>query len=684
MTFNIKKAAKYIGKKYSKNKNIYSKKEELEQEIQQIITQQKNLNNNTKNQQPIIMINSQNPNYNQPPQNYNPYQTQNIQNKNTQQKNNNNNNNQPQINYSQYSQQTQQNIDQPTQKKYQNQSTSNQPTQNFQTQQQFFNPNQFEQTKEKQNNELEEKIENINIDDLNIKTKRILKEDDKEELSKTNIKYPVTPSAPKDGEKVFAWASITWDKQKSSLVYKIIEPHIDPTDKKNINKIKQIIEEEINIDFKAFSKDSAQNYIKEQIKKIINRFGLMLSNEKLIIYEYYIIRDFIGFSKLQPILDDENIEDISCDGVNIPIFIYHRDPIFGSLESNIIFENHEELDNLVRTLAQRSGRNISMATPLLDGALPDGSRLQATLATDIAKKGSNFTIRRFSKIPLTPIHLLKYKSMSSKVLAYLWFAIEHSSSIFIVGSTASGKTSLLNALSLFIKPTDKIVSIEDTPEIRLPHEHWVQEISREGFGESNQEGTKLGEVSMFDLLKGSLRQRPDYIIVGEIRGSEASVLFQQMATGHPGISTFHADSLQKVVNRLITRPINLPPSLLESLDIIIIAKRLRYGDKYVRKSTELIEIKGINLDTNEIKSNTLFKWNADNDKHHLINESFLLGKISKNKGIQFDIIKKEIQNRIKVLEWMNDMYITHYQRVGAVIKAYYNNPEQVLDLIGYD
>ncbi|MCK5344826.1 MAG: type II/IV secretion system ATPase subunit, partial [Candidatus Heimdallarchaeota archaeon] len=531
--------------------------------------------------------------------------------------------------------------------------------------------------------EVEEEIETIDLENLDTEVERVLKENENE-LTSINIKYPVSPPAPKEGEKVFAWAHIFWDKAKTSIIYRIIEPHIDSADKKNIDKIKQIIEDEINVDFKSFSKFTAKDYVTDQIKKIINRFGLIVSVEKLTIYEYYIIRDFIGFGILQPILDDENIEDISCDGVSLPLFIYHRDPKFGSIESTVKFDDPKELDNFVRTLAQRSGRSLSMASPLLDGALPDGSRLQATLATDIAKKGSNFTIRRFSKNPLTPIHLLKFKSMDAKILAYLWFAIEHSSSVFIVGATATGKTSILNSLSQFIKPTDKIVSIEDTPEIRLPHEHWIQELSREGFGESGGEGSKLGEVSMFDLLKGSLRQRPDYIIVGEIRGKEAAVLFQQMATGHPGMSTFHADSLHKVINRLLTRPINLPPALLESLDIVVFLKRIRYGDTYIRRTVEIAEIKGFNVDKSKIKSNTVFRWNADNDSHYAFKKSYLLGKISKMTGLSTDTIKQEIQNRTKVLEWMNDMYITNYKRVGEVIRAYYNDQDKVMDLIGYD
>ncbi len=662
MAFNLRKATKRIGKKYNINNRVFKEKENLQFELAELVKKRDKVKKTSIDDPSMIFLN--NSNYAPP---LNPAYIQSGS-KTSPEKN-------PKDTIQEELSQQNENI----QKEISNLKSTQQPSAPQYIPMQELEPKK----KKKKDDALKEKIDPISLEDLDVEVERVLKEDENE-LQRINIKYPVSPSAPKDGEKVFAWAHIFWDNAKQEITYSIIEPHLDSTDKKNINKIKEIIEDEVNVDFKSFSNESAKEYVTGEITKIINRFGLTITREKLAIYEYYIIRDFIGFGILQPILEDENIEDISCDGVNVPIFIYHRDPKLGSIQTTIKYDDPEMLDNFVRTLAQRSGRSISMASPLLDGALPDGSRLQATLATDIAKKGSNFTIRRFSKEPLTPIHLLKYKSMDSRMLAYLWFAIEHSSSLFIVGATATGKTSVLNSLSQFIKPTDKVVSIEDTPEIRLPHDHWIQEISREGFGEGNAGESKLGEVSMFDLLKGSLRQRPDYIIVGEIRGTEASVLFQQMATGHPGMSTFHADSLTKVINRLLTRPINLPPSLLESLDIIVFLKRIRYGDKYIRRTSEIIEITGYDIDTDEIDSNAVFRWNADNDSHSPTNESYIMGKISKSTGLSINRIKQEIQNRMKVLDWMNDMYITNYNRVGEVIKAYYNNPDKVMDLIGYD
>lgn len=533
-------------------------------------------------------------------------------------------------------------------------------------------------------NTLKEDIKGVDLDNLEVKTVRVRKDLTSSDFLKTNIKYPLVPVAPKKGEKVYAWANIVWDTKKNSMIYNVVEPVLSPQDKGQIDKIKKVIEDEIDVDFKSFSKDSSTSYIESMMEKIIIRFNFAIDKNKLEIYKYYIIRDFVGLGALQPILNDSQIEDISCDGVGIPMYVYHRDPKLGSLQTNIILKTHEDLDTLVMRIAQKCGRSISMAEPLLQGSLPDGSRVQATLATDIASKGSNITIRRFLNEPLTPIHLLNFGTMDSRTLAYLWLAIEHGKSMLIVGATASGKTSLLNAISMFIKPSAKVVSIEDTPEIKLSHEHWVPEVSRAGFGEIDASGNRRGEVSMFDLLKGSLRQRPDYIIVGEIRGVEASVFFQQIATGHPGISTFHADSLEKVVDRLTTRPINLSKSLLETLDLLVFAKRLKLQNGYVRRVTQVQEIMGYDSEKDNIIANKVFELNIFDDKCAVVSDSHILGKISNESGISINILKDQLRERMKILEWMSDRYITNYLRVNEVINAYYNDSNTLMDLIGED
>jgi flagellar protein FlaI len=264
------------------------------------------------------------------------------------------------------------------------------------------------------------------------------------------------------------------------------------------------------------------------------------------------------------------------------------------------------------------------------------------------------------------------------MLSYLWTLVEHEKSILVCGTTGSGKTSQLNALSLFIRPDKKIVSIEDTPELRLPHDHWVPEVARSGFGSSVEEG---GEVSMDDLLKESLRQRPEYIIVGEVRGEEAYILFQQMATGHTGLSTIHADSLDMLMDRLTTNPINLSPSLIETLDCIMLIKRIRRGNTYVRRITGLYEV----LDYNKrqgIDANKVFGWDPQDDTYQVENNSILLKNIVEETGGDEEDLKKELENRQYVLNWMQDEQIKHYRKVGDIISRYYSDPQSILQEVG--
>jgi flagellar protein FlaI len=377
-------------------------------------------------------------------------------------------------------------------------------------------------------------------------------------------------------------------------------------------------------------------------------------------------------------MNDTEIEDISCDGVDIPVYAYHRNPRYGSVKTNIEWHSQEELDSFVMKLSQRCGKSISVSNPLLDGSLPDGSRVQATLATDIARKGSNFTIRRFTEDPLTPIHMMDYETENAQMLSYLWTLVEHGKSTLVCGTTGAGKTSQLNALSLFIRPEKKIVSIEDTPELRLPHDHWVPEVARSGFGSSAEEG---GEVSMDNLLKESLRQRPEYIIVGEVRGEEAYILFQQMATGHTGLSTIHADSLDMLMDRLTTDPISLSPSLIETLDCIMLIKRIRRDGTYIRRITGLYEV--LEYDKRQgIDANKVFGWNPDKDEYTVENNSILLKDIADQSGVEYEDIQKDLRNKQHVLNYMQEEQIKHYREVGDIISRYYSDPKSVMEKVG--
>lgn len=501
-----------------------------------------------------------------------------------------------------------------------------------------------------------------------------LSSDEKDMLRNLDITYPLIPERPGRAEKVYAYAKIKWDPRINEVVYSVVEPYIDDKDREIIEFVKKELEERLDIDFMRLGEIRAKEMLVAEIKNIITKIKRM-DLAKADVIKYYIERDIIGLGKIEPLMHDKDIEDVSCDGDGIPLYIYHRHQLLGSLMTNVVFSDTDDLDTFVMKLSQKCGKSISVAEPMAEGSLPDGSRVHATLGTDIARRGSNFTIRKFTKAPLTPVHMLEYGTMDAIQLAYLWLAIENRKSLLISGGTASGKTSLLNALSLFIRPSMKIVSIEDTPELSLPHPHWVPEVARTPISE----GTKAGEVSLFDLLKSSLRQRPDYIIVGEVRGMEAYVLFQQIATGHAGLSTIHAANLQQLVDRLTTPPISLPASLIQNLDVIVFLMQVKSRDRYVRRVNQILEVTGVKGD--KPVTSEIFRWKPSEDRFETSEKSQMLEHIARSLGLTEASLREELRTRRDVLEWMRERRMFDYRQVAGIINGYYSNPERIIALV---
>jgi len=323
-------------------------------------------------------------------------------------------------------------------------------------------------------------------------------------------------------------------------------------------------------------------------------------------------------------------------------------------------------------MAYVCGKHVSMADPIIDASLPNGSRINLTLGHEITKRGSTFTIRRFRADPITVIDLIKFGTMSVDIAAYMWYLAEKKSTMLVAGGTASGKTTALNALATFIRPGEKVVSIEDTQELNLPHENWIPAVSRQNFTD-----TQVGEINQFDLLRAALRQRPDIIIVGETRGREAYTLFQAMATGHGGFSSIHADSVDATLTRLTSSPMDVPKALISnSLDLITLQLKIRVGDKSLRRVIQVSEIDGIDETTGQVKTHEIFKWNPKTDVHEYMGDSVIFRKLKERDGDSEEKINYELTKRRLALEWMVKNDIRDHKEVSANVMEYYADPER--------
>ena len=484
-------------------------------------------------------------------------------------------------------------------------------------------------------------------------------------------------------ESPFSKAVIDWDDHAKEAVYWVVEPELEEREERVLDKIKTIVQEEIESDFYSLSEmGKAEEYFDEKIEEVLDELRISTEKETRDKFAYYLKRDMLGLGKIEPLFHDPAIEDISCDGVRIPIYVYHNR--HGSLRTSVIYNTAKELDDAILRIAQKCEMDISVAEPVLDGRLPDGSRVNATFGSEVTMHGGTFTIRRFREEPLTPVHMAEWNTCSPTILALIWMALQHkyTGSLMVSGATASGKTSMLNALAMFIPPESKVVTIEDTQELQLPLKHWLPAVARPGFGPADSTGRRRGEVTMFDLLRAALRQRPDYIIVGEVRGEEAYVMFQGMATGHPALGTIHADSVSSLLHRLITRPINLPPSLIQHLNTLMIQGVIVVGGRKLRRTLNVTEVVTVDPKTESPVTRQLFRWNPKTDTHEFVaRESTLISKIAYIRGITEKEVWDEITRRALFIDWMRQEKIFDFRKVGELIAEYYKDPDRALQRV---
>lgn len=485
--------------------------------------------------------------------------------------------------------------------------------------------------------------------------------------TKVDVRYPVILP--------YAFVHIYWSPELTELVYEVEEPVLSAEEKEILKRISEGMREVVNVNILIEKNEQALiDYIDKTSKMIISELGINIEENSFKKIFYYIYRDFIGLNQVEPLIRDYFLEDIECNGVDSPIYIVHR--LYKNLRTNVKFNDVEEAANFVEKLAQRCGRYISYASPILDGSLPGGERVNATYTKDITSRGPTFTIRKFTKTPWTPIQLMSSNTLSPEMLAYLWLLVEYKMNLLIAGGTASGKTTLLNATAFFIPPEARIVSIEDTRELNLPKENWLPSVARGAIGMSG-----IGEVDLFSLLKNSFRQNPDYVIVGEVRGKEAFVLFQGMASGHASISTMHADSVDTLIKRLETPPIELSPTLVNTLDAVAIMTHAIVGKQSTRRLREIVEIVNVNPDGIAL-TNTPFVWNPADDKFYFKKESKVFGKITVRYGITNEQLMKEFSKRTKIIYELYKRKIFGFDEVQKIVTEYYKKPEAVLEKLG--
>jgi flagellar protein FlaI len=468
----------------------------------------------------------------------------------------------------------------------------------------------------------------------------------------------------------FTFAVITYDHADDEHRYHVAEPDLDPVERELLDSLYNDVRDQL-LYSEADEETAPENTLRAELSDRLGEYGVDIDADTFYKLFYYLHRSYRGYGRIDPLMYDPGIEDTSCDGPGLPIYIYHEG--YTDMATSVQFET-EELDSFVVRLAQQAGRHISVGNPVTETTLPDGSRAELALGKEVTPRGSAFTIRKYSEEPFTPIDLLRYGTYNLEMLAYLWLAIEHNRNLVFAGGTAAGKTTSMNAISMFIPPRSKVSTIEDTRELALYHDNWLSSVTRERLDEG-------ANITMYDLLRSALRHRPEYIIVGEVRGEEAVTLFQAMNTGHTTLSTMHADSVRTAINRLENEPIGVPRQMVESLDVLCVQVLTAVGDERARRARTIAEIEGIDQRTGELDYSEAFDWNPERDQFREGSQSVLDG-IREDRGWSQRELLEELRRRQRFLDELDRADVTDYRRFTAMVDRYYADPEAAMDRIG--
>ena len=469
--------------------------------------------------------------------------------------------------------------------------------------------------------------------------------------------YPLHPP--------FSYAKILYNQEKANYLYFVDELRLTQEEKRIFENLRDLIETSLETNDNTDSNDfeSHLNSVLQEHEKTF----FVNSTSSIEKVKYYLKRDINGFGLIDPLMHDINIEDVSCSGIDKPIYVWHRK--YDSIPTNVQFPSNEKLNSFVSRIVFRAGKHISSAFPITDLALQGNHRLSVLYQKEVTPKGTSFTIRKFREDPYTMIDLIGFGTIDLQIAAYLWMLVEAKMSFIIIGPTGSGKTTILNAITGLVNPNYKIFSVEDVAEININHENWFTLVSRSGFGLGGE-----GEIGLHDLIKAGLRHRPDYVAVGEIRGSEAYVMFQAMATGHGGLCTMHADSLESAIKRLQQKPMDIPAGYISLMNCAIVIKRVKEGSGHSgRRAISVSEV------TSASSSHTAFSWDPREDyfKSNL-QDSKLLQQIAESTGRDLNEVLEEHNKRTAILKWMHEHDIRDYKKVTEMIGKYYIEPEVLL------
>jgi len=479
-------------------------------------------------------------------------------------------------------------------------------------------------------------------------------------------RYPLVPP--------FCYVSILQNSDFSDLIYSVDELILNEDEVKIYYSVKELLEKQID---SPRMLDNLEASFTSEVTKLLKEHFIGGKTQPVMLEKvrYFLKRDILGFGLIDPMFHDPFIEDITCGGSGKPIYVYHRG--YEGLRTNILFRDDEFLDGFLMKMVHRAGKHISAAHPIVDASLPGKHRLAALYKKEVTTMGSSFTIRKFREDPITIVDLINSDTLDIDMAAYIWLLLDNKKSLMVIGSTGGGKTTILNAVTGTLNPSFKIFTVEDTAEINIPQENWFSLVSRASFGLESQ-----GEVSLFDLLKSGMRHRPDYILVGEIRGEEAYVLFQALATGHGGMATMHADDSESAIRRLMQKPMDIPGAYVPLMNCIITIKRVKLNADASGKSSKRIMARRVTEVTEIVSSNnvrSVFTWDPQHDGYlDNLNKSYLLPKIATDTGIDMDDIMADMNRRKTILTWLINRGTRDYKEVSKVVGMFNQDPDRLM------